>query len=95
MKLYFRRAELLLHKIDADFVLEMAGQEIGRFSVEKKAVSAFNRIRRELEEKMPPTEQSDADAKAALDRLLADGLVGHNSYRPPKKVAPKSRVHHT
>jgi len=94
MRLFFAKAELLLQCVDGTFVLEMAGKELGRFKQEKKAISAFNRIRRELEEKEPPREVSDAERKRLLQEYLANSLVGHNSWLEPEKKAAKSRVHH-
>lgn len=95
MRLYFARAELLLQSVDGEFVLEMAGKELGRFKREKKAVSAYNQIRGELEEKLPPAEVSDEERQRLLKEHLADSLVGHNSWLQPQKKLAKSRVHHT
>jgi len=85
VKLYFKRAELLLHEVDGNYILEMAGQVMETFSSEKKAVAAYNRIRRDLESKLPPAEVSDEERKAIMERYLADLLVGHNSWREPEK----------
>jgi hypothetical protein len=94
MRLFFAKAELLLQSVDGGFVLEMAGKELGRFKKEKKAVSAYNRIRRELEQKEPPREVSDAERKRLLQDYLANSLVGHNAWLEPQKKIAKSRVHH-
>ncbi len=88
MRLYFKRAELLLHEIDGKFVLEMEGQIVETFTRESKAIAAYNRIRRELEAKMPPTEMTDADRKAILDKYLAENLASRDSSRREKKVYP-------
>ena len=85
VKLYFKRAELLLHEVEGRLVLEMAGQVIESFTNEKRAVSAYNRIRRKLEEKLPPAEVTDAERKAIMERYLNDDLVGHNSWRAEQK----------
>ena len=92
MKLYFKRAELLLHEVDGNYVLEMAGQVMETFNSEKKAVTAYNRIRRDLEAKLPPAEVSDEERKAIMERYLADLLVGHNSWREPEKKSGSSRT---
>jgi hypothetical protein len=70
----------------------MAGQVIESFTSEKRAVSAYNRIRRELEEKLPPAEVTDAERKAIMERYLNDNLVGHNSWRPAEKKSGSSRT---
>jgi hypothetical protein len=92
MKLYFARAELLLHQVEGEYVLEMAGKVIGRFKNEKKSVAAYNRVRRKLEEEMPPAEMSDEDRRALLEKHLADNLVGHNSWQTPRKKPGRSRT---
>lgn len=75
-------------------MLEMAGKELGRFKQQGRAVSAYNRIRKELEEKMPPTEVSAEERERLLQQHLAESLVGHNSWLEPQKKVAKSRVHH-
>lgn len=90
VKLYFKRAELLLHEVEGRFVLEMAGQVVENFTNERKAVAAYNRIRRDLEEKLPPAEVTVAERKAIMERYLADNLVGHNSWRVPEKKSGSS-----
>jgi hypothetical protein len=92
MKLSFPPAELVLHDADGDFVLEMAGKELGRFKQEKRAVSEYNRIRRELEKKLPPTEVTDQERRALLESYLADKLVGVYSARVPKKKTGRTRT---
>ena len=92
MKLYFKRAELLLHEVEGKYVLEMAGRVLGTYTREKRAVTEYNLLRRELEEKLPPAEVSDAERLATLERYLADDLVDHNSWRPPQKKIGKSRT---
>jgi hypothetical protein len=93
MKLYFKRAELLLHEAEGKFVLEIAGHVVESFTSEKRAVAAYNKIRRELEEKLPPAEVSDDERNAIMRRYLADNLVGHNSWREPQKKAGSSRTY--
>ena len=93
VKLYFKRAELLLHEVEGWLVLEIAGQVIESFSSEKRAVSAYNRIRRGLEGKLPPAEVTDAERKAIMERYLNDNLVGHNSWRPAEKKSGSSRTY--
>jgi hypothetical protein len=92
VKLYFKRAELLLHEVEGKYVLEMAGRVLGTYTHEKRAVTEYNLLRRELEEKLPPAEVSDAERLAILERYLADDLVGHNSWRPARKKIGKSRT---
>jgi hypothetical protein len=94
MRLYFKRAELLLEcNAEGKFVLQMGNEVLGTFSAEKRAVSEYNRVRRDLESKMPPAELTDAERRELLDRYLADDLVKHNSLRAEiRKKPPKSRT---
>jgi len=92
VKLYFKRAELLLHEVEGRFVLEMAGRVVENFRSERKAVAAYNRVRRDLEAKFPYAEVTDAERKAIMERYLADNLVGHNSWRVPEKKSGSSRT---
>ena len=71
----------------------MRSEVLGRFKYEKKAVAEYNRIRKDLEAKLPPTDLNDADRRALLEKYLADSLVAHNSLRAePKRKPPKSRT---
>ncbi len=94
MRLYFKRAELLLEKnAEGEYVLQMGTEVLGTFSSEKRALAEFNRVRRDLESKMPPMELSDTEKRRLLDRYLADSLVQHNSLRDEIKKKPaKSRT---
>jgi hypothetical protein len=91
--LYFAKAELLLEKVADDYVLTMGTEELGRFKQEKKAIAEYNRLRRDLEAKLPPTELNDEDRRVLLGKFLADGLVGHNSMHAEMRRKPaKSRT---
>jgi hypothetical protein len=94
VRLYFKRAELLLEKNkEGTFVLQMEDKILGTFTNERKAVAEFNRLRRDLERTMPPTEMNNAEKRQLLDRYVADTLVKHNSLRDELvKKPPKSRT---
>jgi hypothetical protein len=94
MKLYFQRAELLLEKnVDGQYILKMADEILGTFHHERKAVAAYNRIRRDLETKLPPTELTAADRRVLLERYVGDNLVQHNSLKnAPAKKPSRSRT---
>ena len=78
MKLYFARAELLLQKQGDEFVLSVGANLLNRFTAEKKAVAEFNRIRRELEARLPPTEPTEADKQTVYAKFIAESLIGRN-----------------
>jgi hypothetical protein len=93
MKMYFQRAELLLESNDAgEYVLQMKGTVLARFRQEKRAIAEYNKIRRELENQLPPAKMTESEKQLLLQQYLADNLVGHNSYRPPAKKPAKSRT---
>ncbi len=94
MKLYFAKADLSLHKNDAgDYVLEQCGELLETFKSEKKALAKYNRIRLDLEAKMPSAEVTDEERRALLEKYLADSLVKHNSLRDEMvKKPPRSRT---
>ena len=91
MKLYFKRAELLLHEANGKFVLEMAGKVIESFTSEKRAMGAYNRIRRDLEEKLPPAEVSGAERLATLEQYVANN-IGYSSKFPAQRKIGRTRT---
>jgi len=97
MRLYFAKADLLLHKnTDGEFVLGMAGKELGKFKQEKKAIgAACNKIRQELEKELPQTQMTDEERRELLRKHLVNSLAGHNSWHEPKKAVAKISVHHS
>jgi hypothetical protein len=95
MKLYFKRAELLLHQVDGKYVLEMDGKIMETFAHQTRAIAEYNRIRRELEKTLPPTEISDADRAATLEHYLAENIRYRaklfHQMRPPKTLQRKEQ----
>jgi hypothetical protein len=92
MKLYFAKAELLLQKEGSQYVLSMGASILNSFAQEKKAVSEFNRIRRELEDSFPPTELTDADRREVFKEYIAKKLIGRN-LADNKRKPNKSRTY--
>lgn len=86
MNLSFLPADLHLTKnSEGLFVVTMAGQEILRTRSVRTALSKFNTLRAELEEKFPARIPSDAEKAELLKREISDSLVGHNSLGGRKK----------
>jgi hypothetical protein len=85
MKLSFLPADLHLRKDDEEFVLTLAGEEILRTKVQKKAVTRFNALRTELESKYPARELTPEEKAEALQHAITDGMLGHNSLGGRKK----------
>jgi len=88
MKLSFLPGDLHLNREpDGSYVLIMQSVEILRTRLEKKAVTKFNALRRELEAQFPARELSPQEKRAALEKYLMDYKAGEvrASTKPPKK----------
>lgn len=86
MKLSFLPAQLYLDTAEGGyFRVTMGGEEILRTRSQRLARSTFDKLRREMEKRFPPHELSGAEKREALQRMLADGLVQHNSLGGRKK----------
>jgi hypothetical protein len=86
VRLYFKPADLLLEEAtDGTYVVKMGGQVIGTFKRSSRAISEYNRLKRTLEEKMPPPEVSDGERRELLQRYIADTLVADHSSRPTRR----------
>jgi hypothetical protein len=88
MKLAFFPGDLHLNRErDGDYVITMQGVEILRSRVEKKAVTKFNTLRRELEAQFPAREMTPQEKRAALERYIGDFKAAEvrASTKPPKK----------
>jgi hypothetical protein len=86
MNLSFLPGDLHLSK-DSDglFVVKMAGQEILRTKSQRSALSKFNALRGELEQKFPMREPTAEEKAELLQREINDSLLGHNSLGGRKK----------
>jgi hypothetical protein len=96
MKLSFLPGELYLNKEqDGFYVLTLQGEEVLRTPQEKKALTKFNALRREMEAQFPAHELTLEQKRALLSKWVADSKVGliHNSVRPAKKKIAKSRTY--
>lgn len=88
MNLSFLPGELHLNKQDDGlYVITVRGEEVFATRVEKKAITAFNKIRREMESIFPPTELTPEEKTKLLLKYIADSRLGldHNSFRPEEK----------
>lgn len=85
MKLSFLPGKLLLDSAEGLFRITIDGQEVFQSHSQKAAVKKFNAIRDEMERRFPASEDSDADRAEALNRMLLDFMVGHNSLGGRKK----------
>ena len=88
MKLSFLPGNLHLDKArDATYVVTLQGDEVLRTKVERKALSKFNSLRRELELQFPAHELTPEEKGAALSRSVMDYklIQVRASTKPPKK----------
>jgi hypothetical protein len=88
MKLSFLPGDLHLTKEqDGTYLVAMQGQELLRTPVEKKAVTKFNALRRELELQFPARVLTPEEKRAVLESYLLDyrSAQVRASTKPPKK----------
>lgn len=88
MNLSFLPGELhLIKQQDGTYVITVRGEEIFTTRAEKKAVSEFNRIRRQMESQFPARVLSPEEKTKTLLKYINESRVGldHNSFRPQEK----------
>ena len=87
MNLSFLPGELYLTKIqDGSFVITIKGEEVFRTRVEKKALTEYNKIRKDMESQYPARELTPEEKSAALRKWLMDAKITQvrNSTRKDK-----------
>jgi hypothetical protein len=86
MNLSFLPGDLHLSEgSDGSYLVSLGGSEVLRTRSEKKALSTYNRLRREMESQFP-TRDLPSEVKARLlEKYIGDSLVPHNGSRPQKK----------
>jgi hypothetical protein len=87
MELSFLPGELYLKKTsDGTFVITIQGEEIFRGKIEKKALTEYNRIRKDMEEKYPARELTPEEKSEALRKWMMDAKITEvrNSTRKDK-----------
>ena len=86
MNLSFLPADLHLRKSESGFyVVSMAGQDIISTKSQRVALSKFNSLRTELEQRFPAHQMTAEEKAELLRREIKDSLVGHNSLGGRKK----------
>ncbi|HET9285284.1 MAG TPA: hypothetical protein VFR24_25305 [Candidatus Angelobacter sp.] len=86
MKMSFLPGDLhLTSDSNGNYVVTIAGSEVLRGRSEKKAVSRFKQLRKEMESKYPARELTREERQEMLRQAVGDSLVGHNSLGGRKK----------
>lgn len=86
MNLSFLPADLHLRKSESGFyVITMSGRDILSTKSQRIALSKFNSLRTELEDRFPAHELTSEEKAELLKREIKDSLVGHNSLGGRKK----------
>lgn len=86
MNLSFLPGELYLRKSNNGFyVVCLAGQQILSTKSQRAAVTKFNSLRTELEQRFPARQMTPEEKADLLQREIQDSLVGHNSLGGRKK----------
>ena len=86
MKLSFLPGDLYLSKNEQGrYVVTLSGQEIICTKSQRTALTKFDALRAELEEKFPARELTAEEKAELLQREINDSLLGHNSLGGRKK----------
>ena len=87
MKLSFIPGRLFLNQQGKEFVITLKGEEVFRTRIEKKALTRFSHLRKELEVEFPPPELTTEQKRAALQNLVMDkkAIEVRNSTKVPKR----------
>jgi hypothetical protein len=86
MNLSFLPADLHLRKSESGFyVVTMSGRDILSTKSQRVALSKFNSLRTELEQRFPAHQLTSEEKAELLKREIKDSLVGHNSLGGRKK----------
>jgi len=85
MKLSFLPGELYLSEEKGVFVVTVNSAEVLRTRSQRRAVSKFNDLRREMEQRFPSRELTREEMQAVLQQAIADSLVGPNTIRKKKR----------
>jgi hypothetical protein len=87
MQLSFLPGELFLKKTsDGTFVITIQGEEVFKSKIEKKAITEYNRIRKDMEGKYPARELTPEEKSEALRKWMMDAKITEvrNSTRKEK-----------
>lgn len=86
MHLSFLPGGLILVKFENDYVITIEGEEVYRAVDEKRALKAFDKIRRDMELRYPARELTQEQKQDALKRLIGDRVLREvrNSTRKSK-----------
>jgi hypothetical protein len=77
MNLSFLPGELRLNKTAAgDYMIKIQGEEVFTTQNEKKAITKFNALRKEMEAKFPPYAITPEEKKAILQRMIMHQMMG-------------------
>lgn len=91
MNLSFLPGDLHLYREESGmFIVKMADREILSTKSKRLALSKFNSLRTELEERFPAREPTAAEKAALLQQEINDSLLGYNSLGGRKKKTTAS-----
>lgn len=95
MRLAFLPGELVLEKIGRDYVVTIQGEEVFKSAIEKKALTEYNRLRKEMEIRFPATEMTPEQKRKALENLIGEikfTQVRNSMKKPIEKKIAKTRT---
>jgi hypothetical protein len=86
MNISFVPGDLHLTKMrDGNYVVTLQGEEILRTRIEKKALTKYNELRRDMEAQFPARDPSPEKKAELLQKYIGNVLVSHNGERHQKK----------
>jgi hypothetical protein len=85
MRLAFLPGGLFLSQEKDDFVVTLDSKEVLRTRSQKRAVTRFNGLRKDMEHQFPNRDLSPEEKHALLQKEIADSLVDHNPVRPKRR----------
>lgn len=73
-----------------DHVITVAGEEVFRSRQDKKAISRYNEIRKEMEARFPARELTPEEKQKSLEKLV--GEIKYTAVRNSMKVPKKDKI---
>ena len=81
--------QLHLDETGGEFAVTLRGERVLVTRNAKRAISKFNKIRRQLETRFPAAEPTPAEATALLRKHIGECLVDDNHFRPQQEKKAK------
>lgn len=92
MNLSFFPGDLHLRKDeDGVYSITLNGEQVFTSKIEKKALTEYNKIRKEMETKYPARELTSEEKRKLLQQYVEEGKAGQDQLGRPKAVRKVKR----